>query len=144
MYRVGTLIFSANASARVDLPTPGTPASIETSALRNIILFASNVLKTEGKGSPPMSDLPILLTKVFTCAPVLSWKRGNHLPLITTPQPILILVLVELVCWLALVWCPLWCWARPECVRFPRCLAHSLAEDSCSVHASWVAQPTRR
>jgi hypothetical protein len=70
MYRLGTFILKAKAKASVDLPTPGVPASIETSALRNIILFASNVLNTEGNGSPPMSALPTLLTKVLTASPV--------------------------------------------------------------------------
>ena len=65
-YRVGTCILSANASAKVDLPTPGTPANIETSARRQTILFVLNVLNTAGKGSPPMSERPTLLTNVLT------------------------------------------------------------------------------
>ena len=58
--------FEVKARARVDLPTPGVPANIETSALRNIILLLSKERKTEGNGSPPMSDLPTLLTRVLT------------------------------------------------------------------------------
>ena len=65
IYKLGTFIFNAKARASVDLPTPGVPASIDTSALRNIILLLSNVLNTEGNGSPPISRLPILRTKVF-------------------------------------------------------------------------------
>ncbi len=65
MYRQGTLIFNASAIASVDLPTPGVPASIDTSDLRNIILFASNVLKQLGSGSPPISCRPTLRTRVL-------------------------------------------------------------------------------
>jgi hypothetical protein len=65
MYKVGTFIFNAKARARVDLPTPGVPANIETSALRRIILLLSNDLNTEGSGSPPISLLPTLRTRVL-------------------------------------------------------------------------------
>ena len=64
-YSVGACIRNAKAKASVDLPAPGVPAIILTSARLNTIWFASNVLNTVGIGSPPMSGRPTALLNVF-------------------------------------------------------------------------------
>ena len=64
MYSVGTFIFSASASANVDLPTPGAAANIETSERLIMILLFSKALKQLGNGSPPILARPTERTSV--------------------------------------------------------------------------------
>ena len=64
-YSVGTSARRAIARARVDLPAPGVPAIIDTSALRITIFCASKERNTVGNGSPPISLLPTARARVL-------------------------------------------------------------------------------
>ena len=94
MYRHGTFARNAIANASVDLPAPGVPAIMETSARRIMILFCSKVANTGGNGSPPISAFPTERVNVrkLECCPF--WF------VLTYPDRI------------ALIWCTLWCWTH--------------------------------
>jgi len=52
-------------------------SAIQPSERRAIILFVLNVLNTAGKGSPPMSERPTLLTKVLIDFSCLKLEEGQ-------------------------------------------------------------------
>ena len=74
-YSVGCFNLAAICNAILDLPAPGVPAIIVTSARRNMIPSLAKAWKGGANGSPPTSALPTLRRSVFIYAFV--WSATN-------------------------------------------------------------------